>query len=209
MMPMKLVRWIEMAGIFLGVPLLLLGDFIPRHKILVLLAVCIACLILLLRDKTFDRSRFRLNGFSNWRTLFMRFAIIAICLALYTVLVEPGNALALLRHNPPLWALIMITYPLFSVVPQEIIYRAFFFHRYSSLFAHKRLSVVTNAALFAFAHILFRNWVAVIGSFVAGLLWATTYLGSRSLPVVSIEHALYGNFVFTLGIGYYFFAPNF
>jgi len=68
---------------------------------------------------------------------------------------------------------------------------------------------VTNAVLFAFAHILFRNWVAVIGSFVAGLLWATTYLKSRSLLVVSIEHALYGNFVFTLGIGYYFYAPDF
>jgi hypothetical protein len=57
-MPVKLVRWFEMAGIFLGAPLLLLGDFIPRHEILALLAVCNACLVLLLRDKTFDRSRF-------------------------------------------------------------------------------------------------------------------------------------------------------
>jgi len=206
---MKLVRWIEMAGIFLGVPFLLSGDFVPRHKIIVMLAVCVACLVLLLRDKTFDRSRFGLNGFRNWRTLSMRFALAASCLALYTVFVEPGNVLAILRHNPVLWALIMITYPVLSVVPQEIIYRAFFFHRYSSLFANKRVSVVTNAALFAFAHILFRNWVAVIGSFVAGLLWATTYLGSRSLLVVTIEHALYGSFVFTLGVGYYFYAPDF
>ena len=209
MMPMKLVRWIEMIGIFLGVPLLLSGDFVPRPKIIAVLAVCIVCLVLLLRDKTFDRSRFGLNGFRNWRTLSLRFVIIASCLALYVVLAEPENALAILRHNPALWALIMIAYPVLSVVPQEIIYRAFFFHRYSSLFAHKRVSVVTNAALFAFAHILFRNWVAVIGAFVAGLLWATTYLGSRSLLVVSIEHALYGNFAFTLGIGYYFYAPDF
>jgi len=208
-MPMKLVRWVEMAGIFLGVPLFLLGDFVPRHKIIVMLAVCIACLVLLLRDKTFDRSRFRMNGFRDWRTLSMRFAVIASCLALYTVLVEPGNFMAILRHNPMFWALIMITYTFLSVVPQEIIYRGFFFHRYSSLFAHKTVSVIINAALFAFAHILFRNWVAVIGSFVAGLLWAATYLGSKSLLVVSIEHALYGNLVFTLGIGYYFYAPDF
>jgi membrane protease YdiL (CAAX protease family) len=209
MMPMKLERWVEMAGIFLGVPLLLLGDLIPRHKILALLAVCIACLVLLLRDKTFDRSRLGLNGFRNWRMLFLRFTIIAGSLALYVVLVEPGNALAILRHKPALWALIMIVYPVLSVVPQEIIYRAFFFHRYGALFAHERLSIVANAALFAFAHILFRNWVAVIVSFVAGLLWATTYLGSRSILVVSIEHALYGNFAFTLGIGYYFYSPDF
>jgi membrane protease YdiL (CAAX protease family) len=206
---MKLVRWIEMAGIFVGVPLLVRGDFAPRPKSLALLAVCTACLVLLLRDKTFDRSRFGLNGFRNWRTLFLRFAIIAGCLALYVVLAEPENVLAILRHKPALWTLIMIVYPILSVVPQEIIYRAFFFHRYSSLFARTGASVVANAALFAFAHILFRNWVAVIVSFVAGLLWAMTYLGSRSLLVVSIEHALYGNFAFTLGIGYYFYAPDF
>ncbi|NTW66247.1 MAG: CPBP family intramembrane metalloprotease [Nitrospirae bacterium] len=206
---MKLARWIEMAGIFVGVPLLLSGDFVPRPKILALLAVCTACLVLLLSDKTFDRSRLGLNGFRNWRTLFLRFAIIGCCLALYVVLAEPGNVLAILRHKPALWALIMITYPVLSVVPQEIIYRTFFFHRYSSLFAHERVSVLTNALLFAFAHIIFRNWVAVIVSFIASLLWAMTYLGSRSLLVVSIEHALYGNFAFTLGIGYYFYAPDF
>jgi uncharacterized protein len=206
---MKFMRWIEMAGIFLCVPLLLLGDFVPRPKSLVMLAVCFACIGLLLRDKTFDRSRFGLNGFHNLRPLSMRFTIIASCLMLYMALVEPGNILAVLRHNSALWTLIMITYPVLSVVPQEIIYRAFFFHRYRSLFADERIGIVINAALFAFAHILFRNWVAVIGSFVAGLLWATTYLGSKSLLVVSIEHALYGNFVFTLGIGYYFYSPDF
>ena len=209
MTPMKLVRWIEMAGIFLGVPFLLSGDFVPRHKIIVMLAVCVACLVLLLRDKTFDRSRFGLNDFHNWRRLFVRFVIIASCIALYVIFVEPGNVLTIVRHNPSLWALIMIVYPFLSVVPQEIIYRTFFFHRYSSLFSQKRVSIVINAALFAFAHILFKNWVAVIGSFVAGLIWATTYLETKSLLAVSIEHALYGNFVFTLGVGYYFYAPDF
>lgn len=205
----KLVRWIEMSVIFVGVPLLVSGDLVPRHKIIGLLAVCIASLVLLLRDKTFDRSRFGLNGFCDWRKLFLRFVVIAGCLALYVVLAEPENLLAILRRKPALWALILIAYPVLSVVPQEIVYRAFFFHRYGSLFTHERLSVVVNAALFSFAHILFRNWVAIIGSFVAGLLWATTYLGSRSLLAVSIEHALYGNFAFTLGIGYYFYASNF
>jgi membrane protease YdiL (CAAX protease family) len=209
MMPTKWTRWIEMVGIFLGIPLLLLGDFIPRPKIIILLLVCISCLILLLRDRTFDRSCFGLNGFRSWRTLAVRFAIIASCLTLYTVLGEPRNIMVILRHQPVLWALIMITYPVLSVVPQEIIYRAFFFHRYGPLFADKKLIIITNAALFAFAHIFFKNWVAVFGAFIAGLLWATTYLRSRSFLVVSIEHALYGVFVFTLGIGHYFYAPDF
>jgi membrane protease YdiL (CAAX protease family) len=209
MMSMKKLRWIEMVGIFVGMPLLLSRATIPHSGIITLLAICIACLILLLHDKTFDLSRFGLNGFHNWRMLWMRFAFIASSLTFYMVFVEPGKAVAILRHNPALWALIMIAYPVLSVVPQEIIYRAFYFHRYSSLFSNKRVAVVVNAALFAFAHILFRNWVAVIGSFVAGLIWALTYLESRSLLVVTIEHALYGNFVFTLGIGYYFYVSNF
>ena len=205
----KLTRWIEMAGIFLGVPMLLYGTFIPHLKSTVLLAVCIICLVLLFRDRTFDRSRFGLNGFCDWRMLVMRFAIIACCLSLYTVLVEPESAWSILRHNCSRWSLIMITYPVLSVVPQEVIYRVFFFHRYGPLFKEKRTSVLANAVLFAFGHILFRNWVAIIGSFVASLLWATTYLGSRSLLAVTIEHALYGDLMFTLGIGNHFYSPDF
>jgi membrane protease YdiL (CAAX protease family) len=209
MKPMNLIRWIELIGIFVGVPLLLVVDVVPGPKSIALLAVCVVSIILLLRDKTFDRRRLGFSSFRKWRTLAKRFVIIASCLALYTALTEPWHVMAVLRHNPVFWTSIMITYPVLSVVPQEIIYRVFFFHRYGALFANKKLSVVTNAALFAFAHILFRNWVAVIGSFVAGLLWTTTYLGSKSLLVVSIEHALYGNLVFTLGIGYYFYASDF
>jgi membrane protease YdiL (CAAX protease family) len=198
-----------MAGIFLGVPIVLYGTFIPHLKSAVLLAVCIIFLVMLLCDRTFDRNRFGLNCFHNWCTLAIRYVIIAGCLSLYSVFVEPENAMWILRHNYARWAVIMITYPVLSVVPQEIIYRAFFFHRYGSLFKEKRISVLTNATLFAFGHILFRNWVAIIGSFVASLLWATTYLESRSLPIVTIEHALYGDLVFTLGIGNYFYSPDF
>ena len=205
----KLTRWIEMTGIFLGVPILLYRTFIPHLKSIVLIAVCIVCLVLLLRDRTFDRDRFGLNGFCNWRILAIRFAIIACSLSLYTVLAEPENALSIIRQNCTRWSLLMITYPVLSVLPQETIYRAFFFHRYGSLFKEKRMSVLANAVLFAFGHVLFRNWVAIIGSFVAALLWATTYLGSRSLVIVTIEHALYGNLVFTLGIGNHFYSPDF
>lgn len=205
----RLTRLIEMAGIFLGVPLLLCGTFIPHLKGAVMWAVCIVCLVLLLRDKTFDRNCFGLNCFSNWRMLAIRFAIVASFLSLYTVLVEPKNAMAILRLDFTRWALIMIAYPALSVVPQEIIYRVLFFHRYGPLFNETRMRVLVNAVLFAFGHILFRNWVAIIGAFIASLLWATTYLGSRSLLIVTIEHALYGNLVFTLGIGHYFYSPDF
>jgi membrane protease YdiL (CAAX protease family) len=207
---MNWLRLSEMIVIFVGVPLVVSEVSLRHIKIVAMLAISIACLVLLLRDKTFDRKRLGLNGFRNWRMLMLRFIIIACGLALYVTIAEPENVFVILRSNPALWALIMIIYPFFSAVPQEVIYRAFFFHRYGALFTEmKKLSVLTNAALFAFAHIFFKNWVAVIGAFAAGILWAMTYLGSRSLLVVSIEHALYGDLLFTLGIGYYFYNPDF
>jgi CAAX protease family protein len=41
---------------------------------------------------------------------------------------------------------------------------------------------------------------------VAGLLFASTYERSRSTLLVSIEHALYGDVVFTVGLGSLFYS---
>ena len=202
-------RWLEMAGIFLGIPLFHSRMSVPHVKIASLLAVCSVCHVLILRDKTFYRNRFGFNGFRAWYMLAIRFAVIVGCFSLYTIVVDPESPRALFQHNYMSWALLMILYPVFSVIPQEIIYRAFFFHRYGSLFKEKRVSWLVNTMLFAFGHILFKNWVAIIGSFVFSLIWATTYLQSRSILTVTIEHALYGDSAFILGVGYYFYSPDF
>jgi membrane protease YdiL (CAAX protease family) len=209
LLPVKLLRWVEMIIVFVGIPLSLCWDFIPRHKIVTLWVVAALCLLILLLDESFDRSRFRFNAYSHWPQLLLRLAIIAGGLVLYTAHFEPQHIGGFLRRDPVLWGRIMLIYPLFSVLPQELVYRAFFFHRYRSLFPSERVMVLANAALFSFGHILFRNWAALAGAFIAALLWADTYRKSGSLPVVSIEHALYGSVAFTLGIGRYFYAPTF
>jgi hypothetical protein len=38
-------------------------------------------------------------------------------------------------------------------------------------------------------------------------MFAFTYRTSKSLMVVFTEHMLYGNFIFTVGIGQYFYLP--
>jgi uncharacterized protein len=48
-----------------------------------------------------------------------------------------------------------------SVYPQGIIYRAFFFERYRGLFPGPAMLIVVSAAAFSFAHIIFRNPIAV------------------------------------------------
>jgi uncharacterized protein len=55
-------------------------------------------------------------------------------------------------------------------------------------------------------HIVFRNPVAVILTLAGGILFARRQLQTGSLVVSSFEHAIYGCFVFTIGLGQFFYA---
>ena len=109
------------------------------------------------------------------------------------------------RKNPVLWAIVMVGYPVLSVYPQGIVYRAFFFDRYRELFPRPWLMVLMSGVAFAYMHIVFRNWIAVVLTLVGGLLFATRYAQTGSLFVSSFEHALYGCCLFTVGLGRWFF----
>jgi membrane protease YdiL (CAAX protease family) len=43
-------------------------------------------------------------------------------------------------------------------------------------------------------------------SFFGGLIFAWRYLRTNSFWAVALEHALYGNLIFTIGLGVYFFT---
>jgi membrane protease YdiL (CAAX protease family) len=121
----------------------------------------------------------------------------------------PDRLFDLPKHNPKLWLLIMLFYPIWSAFTQELIYRSFFFHRYISLFSNQKILIVANGLLFGFLHIIFKNWVAVIGSALIGLMWASSYARHKSLMLVFIEHSFVGNLLYTFGLGAYFYVPDF
>ncbi|MCL4220668.1 MAG: CPBP family intramembrane metalloprotease [Phycisphaerales bacterium] len=122
-------------------------------------------------------------------------------------LVWPGaHPWALPRQRPGLWLVIMVWYPVVSVWPQEVLYRAFFFHRYACVLTRPWARVLGSAAAFGWMHILFLNGVAPLLTFLGGLLFAWTYERSRSVLAASIEHAVYGCWVFTVGLGAYFYG---
>jgi membrane protease YdiL (CAAX protease family) len=134
------------------------------------------------------------------------FAVLALSLTAIVAWRAPDILFDLVRTRPRLWVLVMMFYPIVSVYPQEVIYRAFFFHRYAPLFPATTSRVVASAALFAFAHLSFpRRLVALSLSFVGGLLFGYHYAQSRSLLLASIEHALFGQLVFTVGLGRFFY----
>lgn len=99
----------------------------------------------------------------------------------------------------------MVLYPVLSVYPQGIVYRAFLFGRYRELFGHAWAMVLVSAIAFAYVHVVFRNPLAPSLSFLGGLLFATRYEQTGSLFISSFEHALYGCAIFTIGLGRWFY----
>ena len=104
-------------------------------------------------------------------------------------------------NKPILWILILFFYSLFSVYPQELLYRTFFFDRYKNLFKNELLFIIINAFLFSLAHLFFKNGLVLIITFIGGIIFAFTYKKTQSTVLVSIEHAIYGCWLFTVGMG--------
>jgi uncharacterized protein len=161
----------------------------------------------LLADPGFDRSRLWNASQVHGRLIpiFGIFAVVALVLWFAVHRFAPQLEWNFVRSNPGFWAIVMIAYPVLSVYPQGVLYRAFFFQRYASLFPGKWAMIVASAAAFAILHIIFRNWLAVGLTFAGGLLFASRYAETGSLAVSSFEHALYGCWLFTIGLGQFFY----
>ena len=100
-----------------------------------------------------------------------------------------------------MWLLVSIFYSVLSVYPQEFLYRSFFFSRYEQLLKNPYLLIAVNALVFSFAHIMFRNLFVLIITLIGGVMFAITFSRTKSLLLTSIEHALYGSWIFTVGMG--------
>lgn len=201
----KTVLLIEIFLMFVCPPLLIVFGFLPKASIMLILwAVTLYAYMHLRRNHikvfAFDFSR------KDLYTVLKRYLIISIVMTLFILAYEPENFLALAKARPLFWLLVMLVYPFVSALVQEVLFRNYFFYRYESLFkGHLLLFVFANALLFAYVHIIFENWIAVIFTFIGGLLFAQTYLKTRSTLLTAIEHSLYGNTLYTLGLGHYFF----
>ena len=198
---------IEFAAIYVIVPLLIYYRRIPNLPIPYLLIIALMAFLLLRRDATFDLSQ--LTQWGNIRpflsTILIRDAVCVIGLGIAVYLLAPQLLFSLIRRSPQLWALIFLLYPLLSVYPQEFLYRAFFFHRYQPLFGRGWGMLLASALAFGFVHIIFRNWLAVGLCLIGGFLFSLTYKTSGSLLLACLDHAIFGNFIFTIGLGQYFY----
>jgi membrane protease YdiL (CAAX protease family) len=199
-------RWVEVILLFVvGPALLALG---PRWLVSVgILGIGIACTVALLVDSTFARGD--LVGLSGARRgarrVILRTVLLGTILVVGVAVFAPWPLLP--QRRPVAWAIIMVLYPI-SAYAQEIACRTFFFHRYGQLFARPAARVLASGVIFGWAHVAVNNLLAVALATVAGIVFAATYERWRSTLLVSIEHALYGDFAFTAGLGALFYAPH-
>ena len=103
---------------------------------------------------------------------------------------------------------ICIGYPWLSAYPQEVTHRAFFFHRYRSIIGEGKIAFVLNVITFSWLHVTMWNWMALVMTIPAGILFAYTYLRSRSAMAAGFEHSIYGIWAFVCGLGYFVFTGN-
>ncbi len=142
------------------------------------------------------------------RRILLRFIPLALALLWFTWTTIPGELFSLPRDSMLKWATIMLLYPPLSILPQEVIYRSFFLRRYTPLVRKPEHVRLLCALAFGWMHIIMRNWPAVVFTIIGGVLFADTYQRSKSLAAVCFEHMLYGCYVFTIGLGLYFFHGN-
>jgi len=203
----KFLLALECGALFLGVPTAVATHWIPVPVIPVLLVMAAGCwFVLRWRHKVTLRSLLRTKAPKHeWRRILIIYLIATLSLVIWLWLTDPAAMFFLLRRHFGFWLLIMFGYPVLSVLPQELVYRAFFFERYRPLFGRGIVLVVANAIVFGFGHIVFNNSISMVLTFLGGLLFTTTYKRTSSLITVSVEHALYGWAIFTIGYGQYFF----
>lgn len=140
------------------------------------------------------------------RAALLRFMVTALATGLLLYFFYPQYFLSFPRQKPLMWAMVMVMYPLLSVIAQEFVFRSFFLRRYAPLFPQVWMLYAANVFCFGFLHIVLHNWIAPMVSALGGIIFTYGYHQHRSLKWVAIEHAAYGCMIFTLGLGYFFFS---
>ncbi len=199
--------WAELMLLFVLMPMAVFWWIAELHVYLMpmLFAVGMLCLAILLADNQFKR--FRLWHFRDCRThLFSALRVFLPWACLLTVAVYvfiPEVLFSWPREQTGLWVMTLLIYPIVSVIPQEIIFRTFFFHRYKTILPSKQHRWLLSTFLFGLAHIVYGNWIAVVATWIGGALFGYRYMKTRSTAIVVIEHSLWGSFLFTMGLGTY------
>ena len=192
----------ELTFLFVIIPILLILEISVFIKVgMVLMGIIYVIWTCIKNQLISRRSLYTFPSIPYWKFIILRFTILIIASTILMYFLNNENLFAVVRKNPVLWIGVSMFYSVVSVYPQEFLYRSFFFSRYGLLFKNAYLLIAINALVFSFAHIGFKNLLVLSLTLIGGLIFAITYFKTKSLIITSIEHALYGSWLFTLGMG--------
>lgn len=201
---MQSVRYklIEFFLIFIALPVSFAVEYPFMIKAILALTGFIYVIYLLLKV---EKNKFKIAPNLNWGLFFLHVLIKLVIIASFTIIymwfTSKSDLFHVLFQKPKLWVIILFLYAMFSVYPQELIYRTLYFQRYKILFKSRSLFIFLNAIVFSLAHIFYKNPLVSLMTFLGGILFALTYEKTKSTLLVSIEHAIYGCWLFTVGMG--------
>jgi len=156
--------------------------------------------LLKIENQKFEISKY-LDWKFFWKSTIIKLVLIAIITTGFVWITDSASLFSVMLNKPIKWLVLLFVYSFFSVYPQELIYRTFFFKRYAGLFKNEGLLIFVNAIFFSLAHLFFGSVLVLVLTFLGGLLFAYTYKKTQSTLLVSIEHAIYGCWLFTVGMG--------
>jgi len=192
----------EFLLIFIVIPISFTIDFLIWIKMAIGIIGFAYIVFVLLR---IEKNQFKMAPNLNWKKFLKRtlvnLLLIAIITTIYMWLMDKEHLFSVMLYKSKLWLFILFFYSFFSVYPQELIYRTFFFQRYNVLFSNQKLFIFVNAVVFSLAHLFFKNTLVIVLTFLGGLLFAITFSRTKSTLLVSVEHAIYGCWLFTVGMG--------
>ena len=169
---------------------------------LTLYLVSILSLVILYFDKTFLFTSLKKK--IDWKFVII-FSFVFFFLGFFYVLLVDKNLLFIFpKTNFKLWLIVIFIYPFLSVIPQELVYRVFFFQRYFPNINRFYFPAFLNLVVFAYGHLVFSNMHAIIITAIVSPIFTYAYLKKSFLTCV-ILHTLGGQIIFTLGLGKYFF----
>lgn len=196
----------ELLILFIVVPLLFAFDIFGIPLMLILTITGILVFLFLRYDDNFDNTQFKnwKKGKTQLKHILLLFGISAIFMLVLIYFIDKERMFFLVRRMPWLLLIISIFYPVFSVLPQSLIYRSLFFHRYNRLFKNETLKIILSGLFFSLGHVLYKNILVLALAFVAGVIFAYHYSKTKSLTVNVFEHSVYGVWLFASGLGYFF-----
>ena len=199
----------ECILLFLVIPIVFILNTSIYFKLVITLLGIIHCIRITIKEKLFAFPElYAIHDPKEWKNIALKTIFLIIISTLLMYLLNGEKLFFVVRNKPLLWIVICFFYSVFSVFPQELLYRSFFFKRYTSLFKNPTTLIIINAVAFSLAHSLFQNIYITILTFIGGLVFAMTYHKTKSILLTSIEHAIYGSWLFTLGIGKYLAFPG-